>query len=76
MRREDAFEVEGDVVAVLSTRTYRVELANGHRVLAFVAGRARLSVGQLLLGAKVRLAMSPYDLSEGRILLETPPSLI
>ena len=76
MSREDAFEVEGSIIAVLTNGTYRVELANGHRVLAFVAGRARLSAAPMSPGAKVRLAMSLYDLSEGRILLETQPSRI
>jgi translation initiation factor IF-1 len=66
----DAFEVEGLVVEVLPNKTYRVELANGHRVLAFVPGRRRLNFASLVLGDKVKLKMSPYDLSEGRILLE------
>ena len=69
MARENAIEVEGVVVEVLSNRTYRVELANGHRVLAFVAGRARSSYARLAPGDNVRLEMSPFDLSEGRILL-------
>jgi translation initiation factor IF-1 len=58
-------------VAVLSDRTYRVELPNGHRLLAYVAGHARLSFARLAPGDKVRLEMSPYDLSEGRIIVET-----
>jgi len=47
--------------------TYRVELSNGHRLLAFVAGKARLNFAKLSLGEKVTLEMSPYDLSHGRI---------
>jgi len=58
------------VVEVLPNGTYRVELANGHRVLAFVTGRARLNFGRLALGERVMLEMSPYDLSEGRIIAE------
>jgi translation initiation factor IF-1 len=50
---------------------YRVELANGHRLLAYVTGRARLSFARLVAGDKVRLEMSPYDLSEGRIIVRT-----
>jgi len=50
---------------------YRVELANGHRLLAYVTGKARLSFAHLATGDKVRLEMSPYDLSEGRIIVET-----
>ena len=71
MAREGAIEVEGVVVEVLPNRMYRVELANGHRLLAFVAGKARLSFARLAPGDKVRLEMSPYDLSEGRIIVET-----
>ena len=70
MSRTDAIEVEGVVVEALPNKTYRVELANGHRVLAFVPGRARLRFMRFALGDKVRLAMSPFDLSEGRILFE------
>jgi translation initiation factor IF-1 len=71
MAREDAIKVEGVVVEVLPNTTYRVELANGHRLLAFVAGKARLSFARLAPGDRVKLALSPYDLSEGRILVET-----
>ena len=71
MAREGAIEVEGAVVEVLPNRMYRVELANGHRLLAFVAGKARLSFAGLAPGDKVRLEMSPYDLSAGRIIVET-----
>jgi len=70
MAREDAIKVEGFVVEALPNKTYRVELANGHRVLAFVAGKARMSFLRLAPGEKVLLEMSPYDLSEGRIIVE------
>ena len=66
----NAIEVEGVVVETLPNKTYRVELANGHRVVAFLPGRARLQFLRFGLGDKVRLAMSPYDLSQGRILFE------
>ncbi|HVM50402.1 MAG TPA: TOBE domain-containing protein [Candidatus Acidoferrum sp.] len=56
---------------MLPNRTYRVQLANGHRLLAFVAGKARLGFARLALGEKVRLELSPYDLSVGRIVLNT-----
>ena len=59
------------VVEALPNRTYRVELANGHRLLAFVAGKAKKSFAGLNAGDKVRLELSPYDLSEGRIMVET-----
>jgi translation initiation factor IF-1 len=69
MARESAFTVEGTVIEVLPNGTCRVELANGHRVLAFVAGRARLTTAEPALGEKVKLEMSPFDLSEGRIVV-------
>ena len=71
MAREGAIEVEGTVVEVLPNMMYRVELANGHQVLAFVRGKAGLSHACLALGNKVRLELSPYDLSMGRIVVET-----
>jgi translation initiation factor IF-1 len=72
MARENAIKVEGVVVEVLPNGTYRVALANGHRVLAFMTGRARLSFARFATGEKVMLEMSPYDLSEGRIVVEQP----
>ncbi len=71
MSREGAIEAEGVVVEYLPNQRYRVELANGHRLLAFMTGRARLSFSRLAPGDKVRLELSPYDLSAGRIVLET-----
>ena len=70
MARDDAFQVEGVVIEALPNRTYRVELANGHRLLGFVAGRAKRSFAGLAPGDKVKLKLSPYDLSTGRILVE------
>ena len=71
MAGENAFQVEGSVIEALPNRTYRVELSNGHKVLAFVAGRAKHRFAGLAPGDKVKLQMSPYDLSEGRIAVET-----
>jgi translation initiation factor IF-1 len=68
--RTDGIKVEGIVVEALPNTTYRVELANGHRLLAYVAGRTRLTFPRLSPGQKVWLEMSPYDLSEGRIVVE------
>jgi translation initiation factor IF-1 len=70
MSRTDAFEVEGAIIEVLPNKTCRVELANGHRLIAFVTGEARLSFPRLAPGARVLLELSPYDLSEGRIVCE------
>ena len=71
MARESAFKVEGAIVEVLPNQMYRVELSNGHRLLAFVAGKARLAFTRLVPGDKVRLELSPYDLSSGRIVVGT-----
>jgi translation initiation factor IF-1 len=68
MARENAIRVEGIVVEALPNRTYRVELTNGHRVLAYFVGRERKRIGQVAPGEKVMLEISPYDLSQGRIL--------
>ncbi len=70
MARENAIKVEGVVMEVLPNGTYRVNLANGHRVLAFLTGKARLNFGRLAPGDRVMLEMSPYDLSQGRIIAE------
>ena len=67
MAREGALEAEGVVVEVLPNTMYRIELANGHRLLGFMRRKARLSVLPLVPGARVRLELSPYDLSVGRI---------
>jgi translation initiation factor IF-1 len=69
MPGEDAFQVEGTVEQVLGNGTYQVQLANGHRLLGYVAGRAKVTVRKFEPGEKVRLALSPCDLSEGRILV-------
>ena len=71
MAGTDAFKVEGVVVEALPNKTYQVELANGHRLRAFVAGKARRSFAGLSPGDKVKLQLTPYDLSAGRILVET-----
>jgi translation initiation factor IF-1 len=67
MPGEDAFRVEGRVIAPLSERTWRVELANGHRLLAFATEREREFFSGLKPGDTVRLQLTPYDLSTGRL---------
>lgn len=71
MAGADAFQVEGVVRESFPNGTYRVELANGHCLRAFVAGRARQNFTALAAGDKVKLQLTPYDLSQGRILVET-----
>lgn len=70
MPREDAIEVEGTVTEALPPRIYRVELPNGHRILAHLSGEMRLSFTRLEPGDRVRVEMSPYDLSKGCITLK------
>ena len=69
MAGESAFKVEGVVVETLPNRLYRVELSNGHKVVAYVIGRAKESFAARI-GDRVKLQMSSYDLSEGRIVVE------
>ncbi len=71
MPGQNAFIVEGVVIEARPNRTFDVELANGHRLLAFVAGRAKQRFAGLAPGDKVKLQLTPYDLSVGRILVET-----
>jgi len=69
MPGDEVFQVEGRVIETLPNGTYRVELANGHRLTAFVAGRAKLNFAGLKAGDRVKLQLSPYDLSAGRIVV-------
>jgi len=67
MPKKEAIEVEGVVVEALPNATFRVELANGHRVLAHISGKIRVHYIRVLPGDKVLVELSPYDLSRGRI---------
>lgn len=67
MPREDAFRVEGVVLEALSERTCRVGLSNGHQLLGFLTRRFQQELGAPRKGQKLILQVSPYDLSEGRI---------
>ena len=60
-------EVEGTVVEALPNTQFRVELENGHRVLAYISGKMRKYYIRILLGDRVRVELSPYDLMRGRI---------
>jgi translation initiation factor IF-1 len=66
-KREEKLEVEGTVVETLPNTMFRVELDTGHQVLAYLSGRMRKYYIRVLLGDRVRLEMSPYDLTRGRI---------
>lgn len=67
MPKSDVVEVEGKVVEPLPNAMFRVELDNGHRVLAHVSGKIRLNFIRILPGDRVLLELSPYDLTRGRI---------
>ena len=68
MAVNDAIETEGRIVEILAARLFRVELANGHRLLAHVSGRRRLAFQRMAVGDSVTVKMSPYDLSRGSIM--------
>ena len=67
MPKKEAIEVEGKVVEPLPNGMFRVELANGHKVLAHISGKIRLHYIRILSGDKVLVELSPYDLTRGRI---------
>jgi translation initiation factor IF-1 len=65
--RDDVIEVKGKVVDALPNAVFRVELENGHKVLAHVSGKIRINFIRILPGDSVTVELSPYDLSRGRI---------
>ena len=65
--KEDAITVEGKVAETLPNAMFRVELANGHKVLAHVSGKMRMNFIRILPGDTVTIELSPYDLTRGRI---------
>lgn len=67
MAKEEPLEVEGTVTESLPNATFRVELENGHKILAHISGKMRMHFIRILPGDKVTIQMSPYDLTKGRI---------
>jgi len=67
MAKEEAIEVEGVVLEALPNAMFRVELDNGHKVLAHVSGKMRMNFIRILPGDRIKLELSPYDLTRGRI---------
>jgi translation initiation factor IF-1 len=67
MAKEEAIKVDGTIVETLPNATFRVELENGHKVLAHISGKMRMHFIKILPGDKVTIELSPYDLSRGRI---------
>lgn len=67
MAKEDAIEVEGKVIECLPNTMFRVQLDNGHIILAYISGKMRMHYIKILPGDRVKVELSPYDLSKGRI---------
>ncbi|PWA12931.1 translation initiation factor IF-1 [Pueribacillus theae] len=67
MAKEDVIEMEGTVIEPLPNAMFRVELENGHKILAHVSGKIRMHYIRILPGDKVTVELSPYDLTRGRI---------
>ena len=67
MGKEDVIEMDGTVIAALPNTTFRVQLENGHTVIAHISGKMRKHYIRILRGDKVKVEMTPYDLTKGRI---------
>ena len=67
MSKADVIEIEGKVVEALPNAAFKVELENGHIILAHISGKLRMNFIRILVGDKVTVEMSPYDLTKGRI---------
>ena len=67
MSKEDVIEIEGTVIEALPNAMFQVELANGHKILAHVSGKLRMNYIRIVPGDVVKVELSPYDLSKGRI---------
>ena len=66
-KQDDMIEVEGTIIEALPATQFKVELDNGHEVLAYLSGKMRKYYIRILLGDRVRVELSPYDLTRGRI---------
>ena len=71
MAKEEAIEVEGTIIEPLPNAMFRVELDNGHKVLAHISGKMRMHFIKILPGDRVTIELSPYDLSRGRVTFRT-----
>ena len=67
MSKDESIEVEGTILEPLPNAMFRVELENGHKVLAHISGKMRMHFIRILSGDKVKVQLSPYDLTRGRI---------
>jgi len=68
LSKEDVIEVEGKILEALPNAQFKVELSNGHQILAHISGKLRMNYIRILPGDSVTVEMSPYDLTKGRII--------
>ena len=71
MPKEEAIQVEGTIIEPLPNAMFRVELENGHRILAHISGKMRMHFIKILPGDKVTVELSPYDLTRGRVVFRS-----
>ena len=71
MAKEDSIEMQGTILETLPNTMFRVELENGHVVIAYISGKMRKNYIRILTGDKVTVEMTPYDLSKGRIVFRS-----
>jgi translation initiation factor IF-1 len=71
MAKEEAIQVEGTIIEPLPNAMFRVELENGHRILAHISGKMRMHFIKILPGDKVTVELSPYDLTRGRVVFRS-----
>lgn len=67
MSKQNAIEQTGEVIEALANSMFRVELENGHEVMCHISGKIRINNIRIMVGDKVKVSMSPYDLTKGRI---------
>jgi len=67
MSKQEAIEIDGTIMEALSNAMFRVKLQNGHEIIAHISGKMRMHYIRILPGDRVKVEMSPYDLSKGRI---------
>ena len=67
MSKQSAIEIDGTIIEALSNAMFRVQLQNGHEIIAHISGKMRMHYIRILTGDRVKVEMSPYDLSKGRI---------
>jgi len=72
MAKQDLIEMDGKVIETLPNTTFRVKLENDHVITAHISGRMRKNYIRILTGDRVKVAMTPYDLSKGRIIFREP----